>query len=31
MKELIHRKQFQAIKMVITESINLYWKIGEEI
>lgn len=30
-KELIHKKQFQAIKMVITETINLYWKIGEEI
>ena len=30
-KELIHKKQFQAIKMVITETINLYWEIGEEI
>lgn len=30
-KELIQRKQFQAIKMVNTETINLYWKIGEEI
>ena len=30
-KELIQRKQFQAIKMVNTETINLYWEIGEEI
>ena len=30
-KELIQRKQFQAINMVNTETINLYWEIGEEI
>ena len=30
-KELIQKKQFQAIKMVNTETINLYWEIGEEI
>ena len=30
-KELIQRKQFQAIKMVNIETINLYWEIGEEI
>lgn len=30
-KELIQRKQFQAIKIVNTETINLYWEIGEEI
>lgn len=30
-KELFHKKQFQAITMVMTEAINLYWKIGEEI
>lgn len=30
-KELIQRKQFQAIKMINTETINLYWEIGEEI
>ena len=30
-KELIQRKQFQAIKMVNTETINLYWESGEEI
>ena len=30
-KELIQRKQFQAIKMINTETVNLYWEIGEEI
>ena len=30
-KELIQRKQFQAIKIVNTETINLYWELGEEI
>ncbi len=30
-KELIQKKQFQTIKIVNTETINLYWEIGEEI
>ena len=30
-KGLIQKKQFQAIKLVNTETINLYWEIGEEI
>lgn len=30
-KELIQKKQFQAIKLINTETINLYWEIGEEI
>ena len=30
-KELIQKKQFQTIKLINTETINLYWEIGEEI
>lgn len=30
-KELIHKKQFQILKVMNTETINLYWEIGEEI
>ncbi|NBH32703.1 DUF1016 domain-containing protein [Clostridiaceae bacterium] len=30
-KALIQKKQFQAIKLINTETINLYWEIGEEI
>lgn len=28
---LIQRKQFEAIKLLNSETINLYWEIGEEI
>lgn len=30
-KGLIHQKQYQALKLLNTETINLYWEIGEEI
>lgn len=30
-KELIHKKQFDALKLINTETINLYWEIGKEI
>ena len=30
-KELIHKKQYHVLKIMNTETINLYWKIGEEI
>ena len=30
-KELIHKKQYQVIKAINSETINLYWEIGEEI
>ena len=30
-KELIHKKQYQVIKTINSETINLYWEIGEEI
>lgn len=30
-KELIQKKQFQTIKLINTETINLYWEIGQEI
>jgi Uncharacterized conserved protein len=30
-KELIHRKKFEALKIINAETINLYWEIGEEI
>jgi predicted nuclease of restriction endonuclease-like (RecB) superfamily len=30
-KELIHRHQYEAMKKVNTELIQLYWEIGEEI
>lgn len=30
-KDLIHRKQYQVLKLINAETINLYWEIGEEI
>lgn len=30
-KELIHKKQYKVLKAINSETINLYWKIGEEI
>lgn len=30
-KSLIQKKQFQALKLINVETINLYWEIGEEI
>lgn len=30
-KGLIQKKQFQALTLINTETINLYWEIGEEI
>lgn len=30
-KGLIHQKQYHALKLLNTETINLYWEIGEEI
>ena len=30
-KDLIHKKQYQILKVMNTETINLYWEIGEEI
>ena len=30
-KELIHKKQYHILKIMNTETINLYWEIGEEI
>ncbi len=30
-KDLIHRKQYVVFKFINTETINLYWEIGEEI
>ena len=30
-KELIHKKQYQVLKVLNAETINLYWEIGEEI
>lgn len=30
-KDLIHKKQYQALKLINAETINLYWEIGEEI
>lgn len=31
LKKLIHKKQYQALKLINSETINLYWEIGEEI
>ena len=31
LKALIHRKQYQVLKSINSETINLYWEIGEEI
>lgn len=30
-KDLIHKKQYQVLKLMNAETINLYWEIGEEI
>lgn len=30
-KGLIHKKQFEVLKIINAETINLYWEIGEEI
>ncbi len=30
-KDLIHKKQYQVLKVMNAETINLYWEIGEEI
>ncbi|MCD7818477.1 MAG: DUF1016 N-terminal domain-containing protein [Lachnospiraceae bacterium] len=30
-KNLIHKKQYQVLKAMNAETINLYWEIGEEI
>ena len=30
-KKLIHKKQYHVLKIMNTETINLYWEIGEEI
>ena len=30
-KDLIYRRQYEAMKKVNTELIQLYWEIGEEI
>lgn len=30
-KDLIHKKQYQVLKFINAETINLYWEIGEEI
>jgi len=30
-KELIHKKQYEVLKQINSETINLYWEIGEEI
>lgn len=31
LKKLIHKKQFHVLRMINSETINLYWEIGEEI
>ena len=31
LKALIHRKQYHVLKAINSETINLYWEIGEEI
>ncbi len=31
LKQLIHKKQYDVLKTINTETINLYWEIGEEI
>lgn len=30
-KELIHKKQYHTLRMLNSETINLYWEIGKEI
>ena len=29
-KELIHKKQYHTLRMLNSETINLYWEIGKE-
>lgn len=31
LKQMIHKKQYQVLKLINSETINLYWEIGEEI
>ncbi len=31
LKELIQKKQYHVLQMINSETINLYWEIGEEI
>lgn len=31
LKQLINKKQYHVLQMINAETINLYWKIGEEI
>ena len=31
LKQLIRQKQYHVLKMINSETINLYWEIGEEI
>ena len=31
LKDLIHKKQYQFLKSINSETVNLYWEIGEEI
>lgn len=31
LKQLIHKKQYQVLKLINSDTINLYWEIGEEI
>ena len=31
LKQLIQKKQYHVLKMINSETINLYWEIGEEI
>ena len=31
LKDLIHKKQYQVLKSINSETVTLYWEIGEEI
>ena len=31
LKQLIQKKQYRVLQMINSETINLYWEIGEEI
>lgn len=31
LKQLIQKKQYHVLRMINSETINLYWEIGEEI
>ena len=31
LKQLIQEKQYKTLQMINSETINLYWEIGEEI